>query len=719
MKKGFLIICMIICLLSIASAAASEVNDTLIASKDPGDIGEDIISSQDVDDFCEDTLAIQEDTIDDKSTLKDVAEAEQTLASNEGDNEVLCDGEGRTIKVNIVQSGKYVHDKEVKVKITDAKTGKGIRTEFILHIYDLNSNDHFKLMSTNSRGVDTLKWSSTGLGDGVFKIKGEPVNDGNGWIIDKNSKTTAKVTVRNYKVSIKAPQLKVIQKSKEKFKIKVIGADKKPVKGVELEIDVYTGKKCESMNRDTNSKGIVYYDVSKLALGKHKIYIALSDYSLDHDGFVGKSVDSYINVVKASAAIKAKNTYTFKKATNSLNVKMIDSKTKKPIKGAKLTLKFRGKTVNAKTNDKGKATFKITKLNKRGIFKATITFKGNGKYNKATKKFYIKSLNSGNGSQEGSVKVNVFKQSGNYAHDKKIYIKVVDSKTGKASSKIRSVCVAISYLGSDKVYHWYSDDEDININSKGIGVLKWSSLSGDCGAGHFKINVTDVYGLWNKNGESYSKEISQDSNTTAKVTVYKYKVSIKAPKLKVPAKSNKKFKINVVGEDKKPAKNAELKLTISAGKKRVTEYVQTNSKGVAYYDVSQLIPGKYKVQVSLSDYSTAHGGFSAKAINSHITVVKASAAIKAKKTYTFKKATNSLKAKMIDSKTKKPVKGAKLTLKVNGKTFNSKTNAKGVVKFVISGLNKKGNFITKIKFAGNKYYKATSKKVKIKIKALN
>ncbi len=41
---------------------------------------------------------------------------------------------------------------------------------------------------------------------------------------------------------------------------------------------------------------------------------------------------------------------------------------------------------------------------------------------------------------------------------------------------------------------------------------------------------------------------------------------------------------------------------------------------------------------------------------------------------------------------------------------------KGKATFKIKKLNKKAKFKATIKFKGNKYYKATSKKVKIKIK---
>lgn len=59
--------------------------------------------------------------------------------------------------------------------------------------------------------------------------------------------------------------------------------------------------------------------------------------------------------------------------------------------------------------------------------------------------------------------------------------------------------------------------------------------------------------------------------------------------------------------------------------------------------------------------------------------------------------------------------GKKITLKVNGKTYSAKTNSKGLAKFTLK-LTKKGKYMAKIKFAGDKTYKPSAKSIKITVK---
>ena len=95
-----------------------------------------------------------------------------------------------------------------------------------------------------------------------------------------------------------------------------------------------------------------------------------------NDNYDKSTKNVKFTVKKATPKFTAKKK-TFKKSTKTKKYTIVlKDNTGKAIKKAKVTLKVKGKTYKATTNSKGKATFKITKLNKKGTFKATITYKG-------------------------------------------------------------------------------------------------------------------------------------------------------------------------------------------------------------------------------------------------------------------------------------------------------------------------------------------------------
>ena len=156
-----------------------------------------------------------------------------------------------------------------------------------------------------------------------------------------------------------------------------------------------------------------------------------------------------------------------------------------------------------------------------------------------------------------------------------------------------------------------------------------------------------------------------------------------------------------VSENYAPAKDVSVVVSIN-GKKFTT--IKTDSKGVASFKISQA-PGTYKLTL------TASG----KSVSKTMTVKKATPKLTAnaksfKKSVKTKKYTVTLKTNQ-----NKVMKNTKVTLKVNGKTYSAKTNAKGVAKFTIK-LTKKGKYTAKISFAGDKTYSASNKSIKVTIK---
>ena len=138
-------------------------------------------------------------------------------------------------------------------------------------------------------------------------------------------------------------------------------------------------------NRVTDSSGQAKLFVN-LVPKTYKVSISFAG----NERYVKSSKEVKITVKKATPKISAKN----RKFKRSLKVKkytvILKNNIKKPIKKAIITIKIKKKTFRAKTNAKGKATFKIRKLTKKGTYKAKLTFKGNKYYNKVVKKVKIK-----------------------------------------------------------------------------------------------------------------------------------------------------------------------------------------------------------------------------------------------------------------------------------------------------------------------------------------
>nr|WP_296873944.1 Ig-like domain-containing protein [uncultured Methanobrevibacter sp.] len=141
----------------------------------------------------------------------------------------------------------------------------------------------------------------------------------------------------------------------------------------------------------TNSKGVATISLTAKALktakaGKKNLVVKFGG----NGNYNSVSSTVKITLKKEKTKIAAKKK-TFKKSKKTKKYMMALKNSKgKAIKKMRVTLKIKGKTFSAKTNSKGKATFKIKKLTKKGTFKAVIRFKGNKYYNKVTKTVKIK-----------------------------------------------------------------------------------------------------------------------------------------------------------------------------------------------------------------------------------------------------------------------------------------------------------------------------------------
>ena len=137
----------------------------------------------------------------------------------------------------------------------------------------------------------------------------------------------------------------------------------------------------KTYTKTTNSKGQV-----KLFLGNliPKNYTATVSFAGDNF-YLKTSKSVKVVVKKATPKLTASaKTFRVKVKTKKYTITLKNHKNT-VLKSYKLTLRVNGKTFSAKTNSKGKATFKITNLKKRGTFKAVIKYARNKYYKKLSK----------------------------------------------------------------------------------------------------------------------------------------------------------------------------------------------------------------------------------------------------------------------------------------------------------------------------------------------
>ena len=206
---------------------------------------------------------------------------------------------------------------------------------------------------------------------------------------------------------------------------------------------------------------------------------------------------------------------------------------------------------------------------------------------------------------------------------------------------------------------------------------------------------------------------SDSANTTATVNG-----------VEVPA--DKAISTNVPANTKSPTfsikldKDATGNFTVSIDNGKIVRTAELKD-GAASITVADLAAGNHNISISYS----GDGKYAPITQNTTLTIKepvkptpkvtkKATKIVAKKKTF---KAKVKVKKYTITLKSGKTLlKKVKVTLKVKGKTYTATTNKKGKAIFKIKNLKKKGTYKAVIKFKGNKNYKATSKKVKIKVK---
>lgn len=180
---------------------------------------------------------------------------------------------------------------------------------------------------------------------------------------------------------ITAPKVSAVYNVAKNLVITLTDKDGKALANKKVTVKVGTISKTLT----TNAKGQVSLNVATLV---PKTYTATVKFAGD-DGYLASSLSPKVVVSKAKPKITAKaKTFKVKVKTKKYTVTLKNNKGK-VMKKVKLTLKVGKKTYKATTNSKGKATFKITKLTKKGKYTATVKFAGSKYYKAISKKAKI------------------------------------------------------------------------------------------------------------------------------------------------------------------------------------------------------------------------------------------------------------------------------------------------------------------------------------------
>ena len=272
-------------------------------------------------------------------------------------------------------------DETYTVTVTDGfKPISGGRVNLII------DNETIASAVTDSNGIakfqlpsSLLKTLGLGTHDMICGFEGDSYNAASG--------TLAKLTITKENIQIAAKSGSYNINYGGKYSITLKDSAGKTISGEKVTFTL-NGKAIGTVTTDANGVATITLTSKILKAAKAgSKNLAISYGGNSKYNPASKTVKVTVN--KESVKITAKKK-TFKKAvkTKKYAITLKNSKGK-AVKKAKVTIKVNGKTYKATTNAKGKATFKITKLTKKGKHTATVTYKTTATYKAASKKVII------------------------------------------------------------------------------------------------------------------------------------------------------------------------------------------------------------------------------------------------------------------------------------------------------------------------------------------
>ena len=262
------------------------------------------------------------------------------------------------------------------------------------------------------------------------------------------------------------------------------------------------------------------------------------------------------------------------------------------------------------------------------------------------------------------------------------------------------VDVEIEVVTNGRVSYEYTNEDGKIVLSNLSGNYSFEiSYPGDEYEGYTPASVNKTFSFM---------ETSDNCTDDSEIVPVKVATKLTAPK--VSAVYNVAKKLAITLKDANGKSLANKKVTVKVGS--ISKTLTTNNKGQVSLNVATLVPKTYTAAISFNGDDL----YKASSASAKIVISKGVTKLVAKaKTFKVKAKAKKFAVTLKDSKNR-ALKGKKITIKVNSKTYKATTNKKGVATFKITKLSKKGTYKSKIVFKGDKWYKGVSKVIKIKSK---
>lgn len=300
----------------------------------------------------------------------------------------------------------------------------------------------------------------------------------------------------------------------------------------------------------------------------------------------------------------------------------------------------------------------------------------------------------------------------NYLNATKLKVVAVDSAVDISSSEKGVVVIALTdnssapIAGATVKYTVNGGEEQTDVTGED-GKFTITGLTGEVTIAVSYEGNESFNPITGTNTFNFTEEPATNGTNDTPAAPTKVATKLTAPK--VTATYNVAKKLVITLKDANGKVLANKKVTVKVG--TISKTLKTNSKGQVSVAVNTLVPKTYTATIKFA----GDNDYKASSLSAKVTVKKAAPKLTAaKKTFKVKAKTKKVTATLKNNKGK-VLKKVKLTLKIGKKTYTAKTNSKGVATFKVK-LTKKGTYTGTVKFAGSKYFKAATKKVKIVVK---